>query len=79
MQADTILPIGNIKAPDDVGKIVRARRKKLGLTQIELASLSGVGNRFVVDLEAGKPTLQIGKLLRVFRWLGIDLIAKVKS
>lgn len=57
----------------DVGDIVRATRKAAGLRQDELAGASGVGLRFIVDLEAGKPTAQIGKTLQVLAALGCSL------
>jgi y4mF family transcriptional regulator len=54
----------------DIGGIVRAARKAAGLRQDELAGAAGVGLRFIVDLEAGKPTAQIGKALQVLAALG---------
>lgn len=56
-----------------IGSIVRAERKAQGLRQQELAAASGVGVRFIVELEAGKPTLQMGKVLHVLSTLGYDL------
>ena len=56
-----------------IGQIVRDERKELGLRQDELAAASGVGLRFIVDLEAGKPTAQIGKTLQVLAALGCSL------
>ena len=56
--------------PLDIGKIVRTTRKAQGLRQDELAGAAGVGLRFIVDLEAGKPTAQLGKALQVLEALG---------
>ncbi|MCA3563645.1 MAG: helix-turn-helix transcriptional regulator [Methylocystis sp.] len=56
-----------------IGEIVRATRKAAGLRQDELAGAAGVGLRFIVDLEAGKPTAQIGKTLQVLAALGCSL------
>lgn len=53
-----------------LGAAVRAARRAQGLTQEELALVAGVGRRFVIDLEAGKPTAQIGGALRVVEALG---------
>lgn len=53
-----------------LGLIVRRERKAQKLKQAELAAVSGVGIRFIVDLEAGKPTLQLEKVLRVITTLG---------
>ena len=57
----------------EVGKIVRASRKRLGVTQKDLALSSGTGLRFVIDLEKGKETCQIGKVLTVLQTLGIQI------
>jgi len=56
-----------------LGKIVRSERKAQKLKQAELAAVSGVGIRFIVDLEAGKPTVQLGKVLQVISTLGCDV------
>lgn len=57
----------------EIGDIVRTTRKAAGLRQDELAGAAGVGLRFIVDLEAGKPTAQIGKTLQVLSALGCSL------
>jgi HTH-type transcriptional regulator / antitoxin HipB len=54
-----------------LGEIVRYARKTQKLTQEEAAGITGVGRRFIVDLENGKPTVQLGKTLQVLRGLGI--------
>ncbi len=56
-----------------LGAIVRRERKAQKLKQAELAAVSGVGIRFIVDLEAGKPTLQLEKVLHVVRTLGCSI------
>lgn len=57
----------------EIGNIIRTTRKAQGLRQDELAGAAGVGLRFVVDLEAGKPTVQLGKALQVLQALGCAL------
>lgn len=59
-----------IQSPDALGHIVRSARKMLGLTQPKLALAAGVGVRFIVELEAGKPTLRFESILRVLQALG---------
>ncbi len=59
-----------------IGQIIRDERKMLGLRQDELAAASGVGLRFIVELERGKPTAQIGKVIAVLAALGCDLQIK---
>lgn len=56
-----------------LGQLVRRVRKQAGLRQDELAGAAGVGVRLIVDLESGKPTLQIGKVLHVLQTLGISV------
>ena len=56
-----------------IGQTIRDTRKKLGVTQKDLALTSGTGLRFVIDLEKGKETCEIGKALRVLQTLGIKL------
>lgn len=56
--------------PTEIGVIVRTARKSQKLRQDQLAGAAGVGVRFVVDLEAGKPTAQIGKALLILEALG---------
>ena len=65
-----IAPITPIDSPAALGHAVRHARKQLGLTQPQLALAAGVGVRFVVDLEAGKPTLRLEHILRVLHALG---------
>jgi y4mF family transcriptional regulator len=59
--------------PAEIGVIVRTTRKTQGLRQDQLAGAAGVGLRFIVDLEAGKPTAQIGKMLLVLQALGCSI------
>lgn len=54
-----------------LGAEVRARRKALNLTQAELAMTSGTGVRFIGELENGKETCHLGKVLSVLRTLGL--------
>lgn len=58
---------------EEIGRTARRQRRQLGLTQAELAGLCGVGVRFVSELEAGKPTLEIGRALHVLHHLGLEL------
>lgn len=63
----------SIHSTQQLGQALRAARKQLGLTQSQLALAAGVGLRFIVDLEAGKPTLRLENVLRVIEALGGDL------
>ena len=63
----------NVLSTTDIGQIIRQRRKQLGVTQKDLAMACGTGLRFVVDLEKGKQTCQVGKVLQVLNALGLKL------
>ena len=56
-----------------LGETIRSARKRLKVTQKDLALASGTGLRFIIDLEKGKPTCQIGKALEIVRTLGLRL------
>lgn len=64
-----------LSSPEELGALVRACRKAQGLTQAELAGASGVGLRFVGEVEKGKPTCEVGKVLLLLQMLGVRLHA----
>ena len=66
-----------IQSTIDIGQRIQTARKKQGLSQEELAMLANVGRRFVVELEQGKATAQIGKVLQVLH--ALDLGVQVVS
>ena len=55
------------------GALVREHRKALEMNQDELALATGVGRRFIVELEAGKPSLQLAKALLVAEAVGLRI------
>ena len=59
-----------VNSPAAIGMAVQAGRKRLGLTQPQLALAANVGVRFVVELEAGKPSVRLEKVLNVIHALG---------
>jgi y4mF family transcriptional regulator len=65
-----ILMSTQIQSPQDLGRLVRETRKRLKLTQPQLALAANVGVRFIVELEAGKSTLRLENILRVLQALG---------
>lgn len=80
------LPIGNppaheatIRSSAELGSIVREQRKRLALRQLDIAGLGNTGNRFIVDLENGKPTVQLQKVLDVMDLLGLEVVVRPKS
>jgi y4mF family transcriptional regulator len=55
---------------EDLGRIIRQARVGQGLRQDQLAAAAGVGVRFLIELERGKSTAQLGKTLAVLDALG---------
>jgi DNA-binding XRE family transcriptional regulator len=71
-------PSGKVSVIEDArqfGSAVASARKALGLTQRELALAINSGERFIVELEAGKPTAQLGKALAAAKAVGLRLAA----
>lgn len=62
-----------IQSPKNIGHYIRKVRKEFNVTQKDLALTAGTGLRFIIDLENGKPTCQMGKTLQVLHVLGIQL------
>lgn len=60
-------------SPSALGAQVRTLRRAKELSQDRLAALAGVGRRFIIDLEGGKPTVELGLTLRVLQALGCSL------
>lgn len=62
-----------IANPSQFGQAVRAARKEQGLSQRALAQRCGCSQRFISELERGKPTIELGKALGVLGELGLTL------
>jgi HTH-type transcriptional regulator/antitoxin HipB len=56
-----------------LGEAIRAARKRLKVTQKDLALASGTGLRFIIELEQGKPSCHLGKALGILQALGLRL------
>ena len=69
----------SIGTVSDVGEIVESVRKHQGLTQLDVSGLTGLGVRFMVDLEKGKPTIQMQKVLDVLAQLGLEIVIAKKG
>ena len=60
-----------LASPAQLGLAIQAARQSRGLTQIDVAARARVNRRFVIDLENGKPTAQIGKAFTVMMCVGL--------
>ena len=61
------------------GALVRERRKAMGMTQSELAFATGVGRRFIVELESGKPSSHLGRALLAASAVGLRVVDVLAS
>ena len=70
---------GQILTVADIGKLVRHKRKQLGVLQEDAAGLSGVGTKFLSQLENGKETAEIGRVLQVLKSMGLEVYIYPRS
>ncbi len=68
-----------IKSTIDLGQLVREYRVAQKMTQADILGLANTGNRFIVELENGKPTVQFQKVLDVLDALGLELAIQKKG
>ena len=68
-----MIPYGKILGAVQLGQLLRASRRAQGLRQQDAAGISGVGVRFLSELERGKPTVELGRALRVLGRLGLEV------
>ena len=66
-------------SPEELGRAIRAERRQQKLKQGELAALVGVGNRFLSDLENGKPTVELGRAMQVLSMLGLTIAVRPRD
>ena len=62
-----------LRTPSDIGALIRARRRELGVSQARLAELVGVSRLWINQVERGKPGAGLGFVLRTLATLGIEL------
>ena len=68
-----------IKSAKDLGDFVREMRESQKMTQADILGLANTGNRFIVELENGKPTVQFQKVLDVLDVLGLEIVVQKKG
>ena len=76
---DTPSALSVVRSVAEIGDLIAATRRAQGLTQGDVAGLAGLGNRFLVDLEHGKATIQAQKMLEVLALLGLELVVRKKG
>ncbi len=76
---DTELLHGKVTSVKEFGTMIRMKRKSLGMTLEKVAGLTGIGIRYLSELERGKQTIEMGKALHVLNGLGLELWVKPRS
>lgn len=76
-----MFPMAHIRSAQAYGQALRERRRLLGLTQEDVASEAGVGRRFVIELERGKPGASLELALRIATLVGleVDLVSRERG
>lgn len=77
-QSNSNQPV-KIKSVTDLGNFVREFREAQEMTQADILGLANTGNRFIVELENGKPSVQFNKVLDVLDALGLELVIQKKG
>jgi HTH-type transcriptional regulator/antitoxin HipB len=73
IKEDSTSAYGKVTTAEDVGRIIRTKRKETSVRQEMAAGMSEVGTKFLSQLESGKETAELGKTLRVLRKLGLNV------
>ncbi|HEV7732726.1 MAG TPA: helix-turn-helix domain-containing protein [Candidatus Binatia bacterium] len=68
-----------ITSATQLGRTVQALRRALKVSQADLAMAAGTNRRFIIDLERGKPTTQLAKVLQVLATLGASVVVEPPS
>ncbi|MDP3620338.1 MAG: transcriptional regulator [Polynucleobacter sp.] len=71
-------PSTPVHSPLDLGLLLKHFRGSLNLTQADISGLANTGNRFVVELERGKETVQLNKVFDVLEVLGLEMVIQPK-
>lgn len=70
---------GTVTSVESLGRMVQQGRLLNHLTQRELAARLGISQRYVWEVEAGKPTKHTERLFAMFRATGVTLIAEIEA
>lgn len=76
---ESLLLHGRVTSVKEFGQMIRVKRKFLGITLEKVAGLTGIGIRYLSELERGKQTIEMGKALHVMNCLGLELWVKPRS
>lgn len=65
-----------VRSVSELGALIRQVRKNQDMTQEDVSGLAGFGNRFIIDLERGKETVQAQKVIDILSLLGLELVVR---
>ncbi|MBI1891401.1 MAG: helix-turn-helix transcriptional regulator [Burkholderiales bacterium] len=77
--SENIPLFAQIRTSQELGQFVKQYRTSQKILQADIVGLANTGNRFIVDLEKGKPTLQLQKVLDVLDLIGLEVIVRRKG
>ena len=69
----------NITDSKKIGKIIKNKRKELGYTQSYVSEFTGLSISFISDVENGKQTVELGKVLLLLNMLGLDMLIESRG
>jgi len=67
------LSYGKVITAADIGRVIRHKRREVGAQQETAAGLAGVGTKCLSQLENGKETAELGKVLQVLKAMGLEI------
>jgi HTH-type transcriptional regulator/antitoxin HipB len=70
---NALKPSAKINSPEELGQYLLKERKQLKLTQKEISEFADVGRKFIIEIEKGKATAQLGKVFELLNSLGLEL------
>ncbi|WP_058555208.1 helix-turn-helix domain-containing protein [Thiohalocapsa sp. ML1] len=73
------IPYGAVQTAEEIGRLARAHRRQRRLTLETVSGLGNLSTRFLSELERGKETAEIGKVLKALRTLGLDVIIQPRG
>lgn len=65
-----------VKNAIELGKSIQKKRKSMGYTQLDISERTGLSASFISDVENGKETAEIGKVILVLNILGLNLLVE---
>ena len=74
-----IIPYGKIIGATQLGSLLRQARKNQGISQEDLSALADIGPRLIGEIERGKATAEIGKVLQLLACLGLEVIVRPRT